>query len=200
VGVDDRARPAPRHRRVHALRGLDGEGPALDDPAARPGAAQQRGRARAEAGIRPLSRADEPRRSDRWRGEGAALRDMSHDYLDRLARFAAHTRFDDLPAATVSAARLVLLDTLGAVVAGSALGENRRLARLATSRAPGGRASILGHRGRADASWAALVNATAGVALEMDEGNRLGGGHPAIHVIPAALAVAEERGLGGGQL
>jgi len=125
---------------------------------------------------------------------------MSHDYLDRLARFAAHTRFDDLPAATVSAARLVLLDTLGAVVAGSALGENRRLARLATSRAPGGRASILGHRGRADASWAALVNATAGVALEMDEGNRLGGGHPAIHVIPAALAVAEERGLGGGQL
>jgi 2-methylcitrate dehydratase PrpD len=31
----------------------------------------------------------------------------------------------------------------------------------------------------------------------MDEGNRQGGGHAAIHVIPAALAVAEERGSSG---
>ena len=31
------------------------------------------------------------------------------------------------------------------------------------------------------------------MALEVDEGNRLGGGHPAIHVIPGALALAEER-------
>jgi 2-methylcitrate dehydratase PrpD len=34
----------------------------------------------------------------------------------------------------------------------------------------------------------------------MDEGNRLGGGHPAIHVIPGALAVAEEMGADGGRL
>src|SRR5438034_1077118 len=54
--------------------------------------------------------------------------------------------------------------------------------------------------GWADAGWATLVNATAGVALEVDEGNRLGGGHPAIHVIPGALAVAEERALDGPRL
>ena len=52
---------------------------------------------------------------------------------------------------------------------------------------------MLGHRGKSDAFWAALTNATAGVALEVDEGSRLGGGHPAIHVVPGALAVAEER-------
>src|SRR5206468_548739 len=51
-----------------------------------------------------------------------------------------------------------------------------------------------------DAFWAALTNATAGVALEVDEGSRLGGGHPAIHVVPAALAVAEERRLDGRRL
>ena len=33
----------------------------------------------------------------------------------------------------------------------------------------------------------------------MDEGNRLGGGHAAIHVIPPALAVAEEVGASGRQ-
>jgi 2-methylcitrate dehydratase PrpD len=119
------------------------------------------------------------------------------DYLDHLARFAADLSLDALPASTVAAARLVLLDTIGAIVAGSAEPENARLAELAARRSPGGGASLLGHASRADACWAALTNATAGVALEVDEGNRLGGGHPAIHVIPGALALAEERGLGG---
>jgi len=122
------------------------------------------------------------------------------DYLDRLAAFVAGTRFDALPASTVAAAKLVLLDTLGAIVAGSAMPENGELARFAAMRSPGGRATVLGHRARVDTFWAALTNATAGVALEVDEGSRLGGGHPAIHVVPGALAVAEERRLDGRRL
>ncbi len=122
------------------------------------------------------------------------------DYLDRLAQVAAEVRVDTLPGSTVEAAKRVLLDTLGAIVAGSALPENHHLARLAAARAPHGVATLLGHGAKADAGWATLVNATAGVALEVDEGNRLGGGHPAIHVIPGALAVAEERALDGPRL
>ncbi len=122
------------------------------------------------------------------------------DYLDQLARFAAETRLDALPASTIAAARLVLLDTLGAIVGGSTLDENTRLAHLAAGRSSRPTATLLGHRVKADAFWAALSNATAGVSLEMDEGNRLGGGHPAIHVIPGALAVAEERELPGSRL
>ena len=122
------------------------------------------------------------------------------DYLDRLARFAADVRLDALPPATVAAAKLVLLDTLGAMLGGSALAENSRLAQFAAARSSRGTATLLGHGARADSFWAALSNATAGVALEMDEGNRLGGGHPAIHVIPGVLAVAEEQGLPGSRL
>ena len=122
------------------------------------------------------------------------------DSLDRLARLAAGTRLEELPASAVEAARHVLLDTLGAMVAGSTQPENRRLAALAAARTPHGAATLVGYRGRADAFWAALVNATAGVALEVDEGNRLGGGHPAIHTLPAALAAAEERRLDGRRL
>jgi 2-methylcitrate dehydratase PrpD len=122
------------------------------------------------------------------------------DYLDRLARFVEATRLPALPASAIAAGKHVLLDTLGAIVAGSALDENRRLAGLAATRAPHGEATLLGHGEKSDAYWAALTNATAGVALEVDEGNRLGGGHPAIHVVPGALAVAEERRLGGGRL
>lgn len=122
------------------------------------------------------------------------------DYLDRLAAFVASTRLERLPVSTLEAARRVVLDTLGAMLAGSALPENAGLARLAATRAARGESTLLGHAGKADAYWAALANATAGVALEVDEGNRLGGGHPAIHVVPAALAVAEERRLDGARL
>ena len=122
------------------------------------------------------------------------------DYLDELARFATDVRYDQLPSSTVAAAKLVLLDTIGAMLAGSQEPENTKLARFATERCPGGRATLIGHAARADAFWAALVNAAAGVALEVDEGSRLGGGHPSIHTLPGALAVAEERDLDGRRL
>jgi 2-methylcitrate dehydratase PrpD len=97
----------------------------------------------------------------------------------------------------VSAARLVLLDTLGAMLAGSRLPENARLAALAAERSGPRTATLIGRPGRAEPMLAALANATAGVALEVDEGNRWGGGHPSIHVLPGLLAVAEERGADG---
>jgi 2-methylcitrate dehydratase PrpD len=63
-----------------------------------------------------------------------------------------------------------------------------------------GTATIFGHDLKAEPMMATLVNATSGVALEMDEGNRFGGGHPAIHVMPGAMAVAEEMGTTGKKL
>ena len=42
-----------------------------------------------------------------------------------------------------------------------------------------------------------MLNATAGVWLELDEGNFDTNGHPGVHVIPAALAHAQEHGSSG---
>jgi 2-methylcitrate dehydratase PrpD len=122
------------------------------------------------------------------------------DYLDRLSRFVEETSVERLPEGALPAARLVLLDTLGAMVAGSALPENRRLADALCERRSRPAATLLGHGGRVDPLLATFANATAGVALEVDEGSRLGGGHPAIHVMPAALAVAEDCGADGRRL
>ena len=122
---------------------------------------------------------------------------MSRDYLDRLAEFAVETRLEDLDPATVSAAKNVALDTIGAMLAGSRQPENANLAQLAAGLGGDGRSTLLGSRARSQAMLAALANATAGVSLEVDEGTRLGGGHPAIHVIPAALAVGEEKASSG---
>jgi len=73
----------------------------------------------------------------------------------------------------------------------------RSLADLAAERSAGRAATLVGHARKAEPMLAALANGTAGVALEMDEGSRWGGGHPAIHVLPATLAVAEELGVDG---
>ena len=119
------------------------------------------------------------------------------DYLDKLSRFVAETSFNDLSAEAVNAVRNVTLDTIGAIVAGSQESENTAFAQLANQRSGPGTATILGHGLKAEPMLATLVNSTAGVALEMDEGNRFGGGHPAIHTLPGALAVAEEMGADG---
>ena len=114
-------------------------------------------------------------------------------YLDKLSRFVAETRLEDLSESTIAAARDVALDTIGAMLAGSRLPENASLARLTQTLSGTGNATLLGHSlNKVQPVFAALTNATAGVALELDEGSRLGGGHPSIHVTPGAIAVAEE--------
>ncbi len=122
---------------------------------------------------------------------------MAQDYLDLLAEFVAETRWEDLHPTTIAAAKDVVLDTVGAMLAGSRLSENANFAGLAATMSGPGKATVIGHANRVQPVWATMVNATAGVSLEMDEGNRLGGGHPSIHVTPGAIAVGEDLGCSG---
>ena len=118
-------------------------------------------------------------------------------YLDKLSEFVCETRLEFLKPSTLISAKSVVLDTIGAMLAGSYLPENKKLALLAAKTGGHGSATLVGQSGSAPAVFATLSNATAGVALELDEGNRHGGGHAAIHVVPAALAIAEELGSSG---
>ena len=112
-------------------------------------------------------------------------------YLDTFSRFAAELEFSQLPPEAQEQVRWILADTVAAMVAGSAEPELRTLAGKQTGF---GSASLVGLGRACGADTAALVNGTAGTFLEMDEGNRFSKGHPAIHVIPAALALCEELG------
>ena len=119
------------------------------------------------------------------------------DYLDTLSDFVSETGFDSLTPGALDAVRDVTLDTLGAMVVGSQQPENAAFASRMAQRSPSAAATVFGHGLKADPMTATLVNATAGVALEVDEGNRFGGGHPAIHSLPGAIALAEEMGASG---
>ncbi len=59
------------------------------------------------------------------------------------------------------------------------------------------KATVLGCGFRTDLHHAAFLNGTTAEAIEAQDGLRFGGNHPGTAVIPVALAVAEDMGLGG---
>lgn len=118
--------------------------------------------------------------------------------LQQLAHFVATATYDSLPQAIVERAQEVARDTVGVIVGGMREAEVAALADHALATSPG-RASLLGHGGHTSAAWAALVHGTAGTSLEMDEGHAPARGHAAIHALPVALALAQERGASGSE-
>ena len=114
-----------------------------------------------------------------------------------LAQLASGIRYEDLPAAARFMARQCLLDWLGVALAGSQ--EPLALMLRAEAAEEGGapRAMLFGGGGRTSMGQAALVNGAAGHALDFDDVLGAMTGHPTAPVAPAALALAEGRGLDG---
>ena len=121
------------------------------------------------------------------------------DPLHQLSEFLCRIRFEELPETVRLRSRQVIVDTLAVIAGGSAEPEVQALTKeLLTASATG--ASVLGTGRRGEAGIAAFLNATAGTFLELDEGNRFAGGHPGIHVVPAALAFGEDRARPGSDI
>lgn len=116
-----------------------------------------------------------------------------------LARFASGIRYEDLPDDVRFMARQCLLDWLGVTLAGSQ--EPLALMLRAEAAEEGGapRATLFGG-GKTSAGQAALVNGATGHALDFDDVLGAMTGHPTAPVAPAALALAEGRGLDGRQV
>lgn len=112
-------------------------------------------------------------------------------------RVVAYLRTESIESANsevVSELRRRVVDTLGAISAGHRVDGTEVTTAYVRDAFSGGDSTILDGSGRRlRPEGAAFANALAGNALDIDDGNRLTEGHPAAVVIPAALAVAEER-------
>jgi 2-methylcitrate dehydratase PrpD len=122
------------------------------------------------------------------------------NYLDKLVSYVCRTKFNDLPQSAVLRAKEVMADTLSVIAAGAQEDEVKGLTKRLVDHKSRQVASLIGSGMRTEPSKAALINGTAGTFLELDEGNQFGRGHPGIHVVPAALAMAEEGRLSGKDL
>jgi 2-methylcitrate dehydratase PrpD len=116
-----------------------------------------------------------------------------------LAEYASQLRYEDIPSAALDRARNTICDTVGAIIFGYDLPWSRMIASYATSYGEGGRSRILGPgAGCVQAPMAALVNGALAHSFELDGSAKPScGAHPCATIFPAALAVAQERDIGG---
>ena len=117
-----------------------------------------------------------------------------------LARHVAETGLDRIPDEVRRHAKLVLLDTLGVILAGSRQPELVAWrARLGDS---AGRGATMLAEGWPVAAppLAALVNGTAGRSIELCESHRFVNCQAAVQVLPATLATAEAEGRSGADI
>ena len=121
-------------------------------------------------------------------------------YLEELSRFLCSTTLADISAEAKDRARWVIADCIPVIAAGMQQPEMRAFVARHLEHAASGTAWVIGAKRRAAALDAALLNGTAGTWLELDEGNLFAKGHPGIQVVPAAIALAQERGASGADL
>jgi len=114
-----------------------------------------------------------------------------------LCEAVAGLRFADLPDETVAAARRVLLDATGVMLGASGLSPEVAPFVTLAAGAPGPSA-ILGTGRRAAAAMAALANGAMAHALDYEDAFDLRPGHPNASLVPALLALAQDRAAMGG--
>src|SRR5205809_7010683 len=111
--------------------------------------------------------------------------------IEQLAHFIAATPWEAIPKAVREHAKLVLLDTVGVILAGSVQPEVADVRARLT--ATGGRGATIYAPGAptADPRTAAFLNGLAGRSIELCEGHRYVSCQGAVQVLPTALARAE---------
>jgi 2-methylcitrate dehydratase PrpD len=124
---------------------------------------------------------------------------MSHTL--KLAQYAAHLDYDDIPPDVVQIAKNSIADTFAIMAFGAALPWSRMIADYATENSAGGRSRILGTSDCLSPPAAALCNGSFAHAFEMDNLTKPNSGsHPGGTVFSAILALAQDRGIGGREL
>jgi 2-methylcitrate dehydratase PrpD len=114
---------------------------------------------------------------------------------ERFGAFTEAVRRDGLPPATADAVRRLLLDVAGLCVAARGGDYVRAILATAVSDGP---ATAIGHARTLSPYDAALVNGSAAHGEDFDDTFEGGPVHAGASVVPAALALAELRGLDGG--
>ena len=119
-----------------------------------------------------------------------------------LADYAANLRFSDLPDAVVQRAKDCIADTVAVIAFGAALPWSRIVLRYAGRMGRGGKSRVLQPGGALlHAPMAAFANGALAHAFEMDNLTWPNSGvHPGATMLVPALAVAQERGIGGREL
>ncbi len=118
---------------------------------------------------------------------------------DHVVDFILNIQWVDLPVEVQHQAKRCLLDTLGALIAGSQTPVADIMRKTALAQFGGDQATIMVSGERVSTAGAALVNGFYANALDIDDGYRNTKGHPGACALPPVLAAAELAGACSGQ-
>jgi len=121
------------------------------------------------------------------------------DAMEHLLEFGLGARFTDLPRAVVERTKMAVLDTLGTAIAGIRGESVSELTSLACHWGGNPEATLITNGSRLPLPLAVLVNATSARAWDLDDVHEQNTCHVNVSTVPAALAVAEARGLVDGR-
>ena len=111
--------------------------------------------------------------------------------IEELARFVAETALEQVPTEVQRYAKLVVLDTLGVILAGSSRPEVRELRERLSATAGTGATVLAPGWPAGDPRTAALLNGIAGRAIELGEGHRYVSYQGAMQILPGVLSAGE---------
>jgi 2-methylcitrate dehydratase PrpD len=114
-----------------------------------------------------------------------------------FGKFIAQTRYDDIPIGVRHAAKVRILDLLGAALAGYHAGRHKALLPLLDS---AGDVTAWGLGRGLSLRDAILFNSFLSHSMYLEDGSRFSGGHPSSVVIPSAMAFAEKGHASGRDL
>ena len=122
---------------------------------------------------------------------------MSHSITPRIASFIADAVHAPLDERIIEKSRHHIVDTLAAIISGTALHVGHTALAAAPSFQGAGEATVFGLPGRYPAIWAAMFNAMLAHADETDDSHERAKIHPGCAIVPTALAMAQRNRKSG---
>lgn len=117
---------------------------------------------------------------------------------EKFADFIADIKYEDLPADIVSLTKERILDSIGAILAGAGNWAYREpFLTACREMGTGDCAAFTTGDEKFPAARAAMIDATFGHAVELDDGHKFAGAHAGTVVVPVAFTIAKQKGLSG---
>jgi len=116
---------------------------------------------------------------------------------EKLASFIVETGFESIPSEAIGIVKRVSLDCVGATLAGYNHPMGKIITDFVKDSGASPRATVMGAGFKTSPGEAALANGTMAHALDYDDYSLELCGHPSVSLLPAILALGEDRGISG---
>lgn len=115
-------------------------------------------------------------------------------YSEQLGEYYYNLDTEKIPQEVIDYAKVVIVDYLGCAIGGADVDTTKQVKQVFLDRL--GECTVF-NGGKAPVERAAFINGSASHALEMDDASYYAGGHPAVVICSAALAMAEKVNASG---